>query len=88
MMTQAEIDKLIDELIDARAELTDLEGRYSELQAELKGLEQVYMVSRDEYSEIARALGFNGDTFWGDPLVSHADVLARAKELATLGRVV
>lgn len=49
---------------------------------ELKGLEAMYMSLKDDYSELARALGFEGASFWGDPLVSHAEVLARAKTLS------
>jgi len=48
---------------------------------ELKGLEAMYMSLKDDYSELARALGFEGNSFWGDPLVSHKEVLAKAKAL-------
>jgi hypothetical protein len=47
---------------------------------EYKSLEVSWHQLKDQYSELARALGFDGDSFWGDPLVSHNDVLARARE--------
>lgn len=53
---------------------------------EYKSLEQSWMVLKDQYSEIAIALGFKGDSFWGDPLVSHTDILERARELASFAR--
>lgn len=49
-----------------------------------KALEQAYMVLKDEYSELARAIGVEGDAFWGDPLESHTEVLAKAKLLKEL----
>lgn len=56
MMTQADIDKLVDELIDAE----------------------------DRYEEIVTALGLQMFDVDGAPLVSHAEVVARAKELAAM----
>lgn len=47
-----------------------------------KAGEQSWMVLKDQYSEVARALGFEGDAWFGDPLASHEDIVARAKELA------
>lgn len=46
------------------------------------GLEQQWMVLKDQYSELARAMGFKGDAWFGDPLEPHEEVLAKAKELA------
>lgn len=86
-MTQADIDKLTDELIDARAELDQLQGMFDSLRDEAQSSELSWMQLRDEYSEVARALGVPSDSFWGDPLVSHSDILARAKELASFARV-
>ena len=39
------------------------------------------MILKDEYSELTRALGFKGDTFWGDTFVPHAEIVAKVKEL-------
>ena len=47
----------------------------------IKGLELDWLMLKDQYSEVARALGFGGDSFYGDPLVSHEEVVARAKQL-------
>ena len=47
-----------------------------------KSAEQAWMALRDQYSELARALGFVGDTYFGDPLVSHEEILERATKLA------
>ena len=52
------------------------------LRDEYKELEQSYMVLRDQYSELARAAGFEGDSWFGDPFVKHADILLRIKEQA------
>jgi hypothetical protein len=51
-----------------------------------KELEISWHQLKDQYSELARALGMPGDPFWGDPLDSHAVVLARAKELSSFAR--
>jgi hypothetical protein len=47
-----------------------------------KDLEQSYMAIKDQYAEIACALGFEGDAWFGDPLASHKEIVARAKELS------
>lgn len=86
-MKQAEIDQLTDELIDAKASVTDLEHKLFGLRDDLSASELAWMQLKDDYSALARAIGMQGDTFWGDPLASHADVLARAKELASFARV-
>lgn len=86
-MTQADTDKLVDELIDANAQLEQLQTMYDSLRDDEAASEIAWMQLKDDYSEIARALGFDGDSFWGDPLVSHADIVARAKELAAFARV-
>ena len=49
---------------------------------EYKDMEQAFMVVKDQYAELARAAGFEGDSFFGDPLVKHADILLRIKEQA------
>lgn len=46
-----------------------------------KDLEQQLMVAMDQYSELARALGFEGDAWFGDVHTPHEDVLARARFL-------
>jgi len=51
---------------------------------EYKAIEQDYMVLKDQYAELARALGFPGDAWFGDPLASHSEVVARAIEAAEL----
>lgn len=50
--------------------------------AEAKANELAFMTTKDEYSAVARALGFEGDAFFGDPLASHQKIVARAKEMA------
>lgn len=47
-------------------------------------MEQSFMVLKDQYAEVARALGFPGDAWFNDPLASHAEVVARAAEVAEL----
>lgn len=49
------------------------------LRDDYKSLEQSYMLLRDQYSDIARALGFPGVGPWDDPIVEHADIIARAQ---------
>lgn len=49
---------------------------------ECKEAQQAFMVARDEYSEVAAALGFDCDTWFGEPRATHAEVVARAKQLA------
>ena len=46
---------------------------------EYKSLEQSYMSLMDDYSDVARALGFAGSGFWGDVSASHPAILARAR---------
>lgn len=46
-----------------------------------KRLEQENMVLLDKYAEIATALGFEGDAWFGDPLATHKEIVQRAKEL-------
>lgn len=48
-----------------------------------KAEEQAWMVLKNQYSEVARALGFEGDAWFGDPLACHDEIVARAKALAT-----
>lgn len=96
-MTQLEIDKLTDELIDARASIVDLESKLFALRDDMLGVE-LDLVSakadRDHYQyrsimhlrryyEVASALGFNPER----DHVAHAVVLPRAKELAMFARV-
>lgn len=49
--------------------------------AEFKELEQSYMILKDQYSELVRALGFSGDGLWGDPITSHGEALAKILKL-------
>lgn len=53
----------------------------SALRQEFKALEQSFMVLKDQYSELAQAIGVEADAFWGDPLEDHAGVMAKAKLL-------
>lgn len=48
---------------------------------EYKAIEQSFMVLKDQYSEVARALGFKGASFWGDPRESHEEIVATAENL-------
>jgi hypothetical protein len=52
--------------------------------AEAKSMEQAFMVTKDEYSSLARALGIKGDSWFGDPLESHDDVVQHAKSIMAL----
>lgn len=85
-MSESEINTLTDELIDAKAELTELEGKYFALHDDVRSWELSWMQLKEEYSELARAIGMPSDSFYGDPLVEHTDVMARAKELAGFAR--
>jgi len=49
-----------------------------------KSMEQSFMVLKDQYSEVARAMGFPGDAWFNDPLASHEEIVARAAEVAEL----
>lgn len=60
---------------------THTDKRVSELHQEVKSLEQSWMSLKDEYSSLCRALGFEGDAWFGDPKVPHAEIIAKAKEL-------
>lgn len=48
---------------------------------EYKRAEQDFMSVKDQYAEVARALGFEGDAWFGDPLVTHSQIVARARDL-------
>lgn len=50
-----------------------------------KSLEQSWSSLKDQYSELARAMGFEGDAWFNDPLASHEEILGRAHELANSG---
>lgn len=39
------------------------------------------MVIKDQYAELAKALGFEGDAFFGDPLADHQAIVDKAKEV-------
>lgn len=53
-----------------------------------KAEEQAWMVLKDQYAEVARALGAPCDAWFGDPLCSHEEVVARAKALAAASPIV
>lgn len=53
-----------------------------------KAMEQSYMVLRDQYSEIARALGFKGVSLWDDPVEDHDTIVARASRTGEASAVV
>ncbi len=55
--------------------------RESELRQEVKSSEQSWMGLKDEYSTLARILGFEGDSWFGDPLVPHAEIVSKLKEV-------
>lgn len=55
---------------------------------EYKAMEQAFMAERDRYSELANALGFEGDAWFNDPLASHEEVVARASKLAALPQAI
>ncbi len=45
---------------------------------DFKEREQQLMVLQDRYCALARALGFEGDGFWGDVFASHQQILETA----------
>lgn len=51
---------------------------------EAKAYEQAFMVERDGYSALARALGFEGDAWFDDPYASHLEIVQRAKAYSEL----
>lgn len=53
---------------------------YPNWHQEAKEHEQAFMSAKDDYAEVARALGFTETTFFGDPMAMHGDIVARAKE--------
>lgn len=59
-------------------------GKRTNWRNEAKANEQAFMAIKDQYAELARALGFEGDAWFGDPLAGHDEIVARARELATL----
>ena len=48
---------------------------------EYKAIEQSWMYLKDQYAEVARALGFEGDAWFGDPLADHAEIVAKARTI-------
>jgi hypothetical protein len=63
------------------AELNPPDEDATDWVAEAKSMEQAFMVTKDEYSDLARAIGIEGDSFFGDPLETHQEVVARAKSI-------
>ena len=51
----------------------------SELNQKVRSLEQAYMSVKDEYSELARAFGIEVDAWFGDPLISHKEILEQVE---------
>ena len=49
--------------------------------SEAKSMEQAFMCVKDEYSELARALGIRGDSWFGDPIETHEDVVRHARRV-------
>ncbi len=68
------------------AEINDPEadGDATDWVAEAKSMEQAFMVTKDEYSSLARAIGIRGDSLFGDPLESHDEVVQHAKSIMAL----
>ena len=48
---------------------------------EYKAIEQSCMYLKDQYAEVARALGFEGYAWFGDPLADHAEIVAKARTM-------
>jgi hypothetical protein len=57
------------------------EGDDTDWVAEAKENEQAFMATKDEYAALALALGVRGDTWFGDPLESHNEIVRRAKSI-------
>ncbi|HKR96537.1 MAG TPA: hypothetical protein VJW55_14275 [Candidatus Angelobacter sp.] len=51
---------------------------------EFKALEQAYMVLKDQYTELAKALGAPAIGFWGDSAWPHAALLKAARQAMTM----
>jgi hypothetical protein len=52
--------------------------------AEAKEMELAFMTTKDEYSSLARAIGIRGDSWFGDPLETHEEVVRHAKSIMAL----
>jgi len=48
---------------------------------EMKFLEQQNMVLMDKYADLARAIGIECDSWFGDPLLTHVEIVRKAKEI-------
>jgi hypothetical protein len=46
--------------------------------------ETQWMILKDQYSDLAKAIGFKGVGWFDDPIESHAVILAEAKRLYDL----
>ena len=76
-------EKLLERLREIiQAERQKREEVESELRGKIAGLEQQWMFLKDDYSELARAIGVKGDAWFGDPLCSHKEVLEKVEALA------
>jgi hypothetical protein len=64
---------------DMANELRDIQER--EDHEEIAALERAFTGMKDMYGEVSRALGFQGDGFWGDPYATHEEIVERAHEL-------
>lgn len=51
---------------------------------EAKSYEQAFMSEKDAYSSVARALGFDSDSWFDDPYASHLEIVQRAKAFSDL----
>jgi len=56
----------------------------TKLRQDLKAMEQAYMVMKDQYADLAQALGAPCDAWFGDPLVPHNEIVQRARLVVTL----
>ena len=59
-------------------EIYDMEAEF--IEEEANDNEQAFMAMKESYAEVARALGFEGDGFWGDPYASQEEIVERAHE--------
>jgi oligoendopeptidase F len=60
-------------------EINEVEEEF--LEEQTKDYAQAFMSMKECYAELARALGFEGNGFWGDPHASHEEIVERAKFL-------
>jgi hypothetical protein len=77
------VGRKISQLLQSERDRVEEDKEYDmfHLRQEVKSLEQSVMNEMDKYQSLAKALGFEGDAWFGDPLASHQEILAKAQAL-------